>query len=156
MNSSVVRNEPCDSSQIQLRKQNTEGGTNLCLKQLSYSPSSEEKARDEEKKDQKHGGIPSGTKHHFSTIKVGRNQSVINNQNQGACLTSRSNSYRKKDCSSHKNEQNYIRNMLENSVLTNKDDKIEFLISEIETANIKISMLQQHMNKFVEEDPRFA
>lgn len=32
--------------------------------------------------------------------------------------------------------------MLENSVLSNKDDKIDFLVSEIETANIKISMLQ--------------
>jgi hypothetical protein len=38
-------------------------------------------------------------------------------------------------------EKNYIRNMLQNSVLSNNDDKIDFLVSEIETANTKISML---------------
>ena len=35
------------------------------------------------------------------------------------------------------NEQNYIRNMLENSVLSNKDDKIDFLVSEIEVIIIQ-------------------
>lgn len=31
--------------------------------------------------------------------------------------------------------------MLQNSILSNNDDKIDFLVSEIETANAKISML---------------
>jgi hypothetical protein len=32
--------------------------------------------------------------------------------------------------------------MLKNSVLSNNEDKIDFLVSEIESANAKISMLE--------------
>ena len=41
--------------------------------------------------------------------------------------------------------------MLQNSILTNNDEKIDFLVSEIETANTKISILQDHLMNFVNE-----
>lgn len=60
------------------------------------------------------------------------------------------------------NEKNYIRNMLQNSVLSSNDDKIDFLVSEIEvrltynyiyiqTANAKISMLQEHLQNLSDD-----
>jgi len=42
-------------------------------------------------------------------------------------------------------EKNYIRNMLKNSILSSNDDKIDFLVSEIESANTKISMLEGYI-----------
>lgn len=41
--------------------------------------------------------------------------------------------------------------MLQNSVLSNNDDKIDFLVSEIETANTKISMLQNHLQTLMDD-----
>ncbi|MFS8159597.1 MAG: hypothetical protein ACMG6E_05180 [Candidatus Roizmanbacteria bacterium] len=41
--------------------------------------------------------------------------------------------------------------MLQNSILSNNDDKIDFLVSEIETANAKISMLQQHLHTIADD-----
>jgi hypothetical protein len=73
-----------------------------------------------------------------------RNSSRGSNVGQGIISSSavRGNSRgRRTNSQVNINEQNYIRNMLQNSILSNNDDKIDFLVSEIETANAKISML---------------
>lgn len=41
--------------------------------------------------------------------------------------------------------------MLQNSILHTNDDKIDFLVSEIETANTKISFLSETLQKMLNE-----
>ncbi|CDW89503.1 UNKNOWN [Stylonychia lemnae] len=81
----------------------------------------------------------SGHKNTGSTSQVRQNTSL----SQGNTVKPIQN--RRTSSQSNFHEKNYIRNMLQNSVLSSNEDKIDFLVSEIETANTKISMLQDHL-----------
>eukprot|EP00347_Sterkiella_histriomuscorum_P009563 403340725 len=88
----------------------------------------------------------------MNSARSGSNLRNVNNTNNS--LNSQQNSAttvssRRKSSQSNVHEKNYIRNMLQNSVLSSSDDKIDFLVSEIETANTKISMLQDHLQNFM-------
>jgi len=56
--------------------------------------------------------------------------------------------------SKQQQEKNYIRSMLKNSILSSNDEKIDFLVSEIESANAKIGMLESYITTGLREEKK--